>query len=101
MYESKRRQSLELYLRQPSPYLACAIARLIVILAPAIFRSCWGFYAYEDMRTCDRTCLRAWTDYDMYSVLLSFLLTLYSWKFFINESCVVRYVTVYSESSML
>ena len=38
-YESKRRQSLVLQLRQRSSCLACAIARLIVMLARAIFRS--------------------------------------------------------------
>ena len=44
-----------------SSYLTCAIARLIVMLARVIFRSCWGFYSCLDTHTCYRTCFRAWT----------------------------------------
>ena len=40
-YESKKWLSLVFQLRQKTYYLACAIARLMVMLARAIFRSCW------------------------------------------------------------
>ena len=51
-----------LQLRQHSSYLACAIVRLIVMLARAIFRSCGEFCTCVNTRPCDRTCLRSWTD---------------------------------------
>ena len=60
-YKIKRRQSLVFQLRQQGSYLVCAIARLIVMLGGAIFRSCRGFSTCMDTRTSDRTCLRAWT----------------------------------------
>ena len=42
--------------------LACAMARLTMMLAWAIFRSYWGFCKCVDKCMCDRTCLRAWTE---------------------------------------
>ena len=39
------------------------MARLIVMLARAIFSSCWGICACVDTRLCDRTCLQVWTEY--------------------------------------
>ena len=40
-----------------------ATARLIVMLAWVIFSSCYGFCRCVDTRTCDRTCLLAWTGF--------------------------------------
>ena len=48
-------------LRQRSSYLVCAITRLIVMLARAIFPSCRRSCTCMDTRAFDRTCLRAWT----------------------------------------
>ena len=61
-YESKRWQSLVLQLRQRSSYLACAIARLIVMLPWVHFHSCQGFCTCVDMHTCDHTCLQTRTE---------------------------------------
>ena len=56
-YRSKRWQSLVLQLQEQSSYLACGVAALIVILARAIFRLCWGFCTHVDTCTCDHTCM--------------------------------------------
>ena len=42
-------------------YLACAITRITLMSAQAIFHSCRGFYTCMGVCTCDRACLKAWT----------------------------------------
>ena len=58
IYNSKRWQSLLLQLRQRRSYLACAIVRLILMLARAIFRSWWRFCTCVDTRTSDCAYIR-------------------------------------------
>ena len=70
--KGKRWQSLELHWRQNSFYFTCTIVQLMMILARAIFRSCGGFCTRVDTRTCDRTCLRAWTGASVYILALCF-----------------------------
>ena len=70
--KSRVKQSYErslpvvLQLRQRRSYVACAIARLTVMLARAIFRSYWGLYTC----TCDRTCLRGWFEFHKVDLVL-------------------------------
>ena len=42
--------------------LAWAIVRVTFMLERAMLRSGWGFCTCVDTHTCDRTCLRAYTD---------------------------------------
>ena len=94
-YESKRLQLLVLQLRQKSSQLARAFARLLVMLARAIFRSCWRFFMCVDTRKCDRTCHRAWTV--KASLYITASIKIDDILFFINE-CLKNHFSIFSYS---